>query len=167
MHVAAQSSYSSRRRHSADSGKWWWTSVASSTWSGSHRPSNASSQIKSCSCAKFRTSSAKDAWSLLKCEPLPLSLILTATLTPMFHPNLREIPSYKPMLKDYNYRDYALRRARLGFEKSRGLNKEECAGLFSKGKEMLEVLRRQATISRLYPHQVSEGFFCSFSCYVQ
>lgn len=56
---------------------------------------------------------------------------------------------------DYNYRDYALRRARTGFEQARLHTAEEAVEAFAKGQQQLEVVRRQATISRLYPHQSS------------
>ncbi len=66
--------------------------------------------------------------------------------------------SYK--IQDYNIRSYALRRARLGFEKNRGLIEVE--GLkreLEEGKRQLEMLKRQSQISRLYPegqHSVME-----------
>lgn len=58
------------------------------------------------------------------------------------------------MTQDYNYREYAMRRARKGFEMARGLSPSDAAGAFAKGQQELEVVRRQAVISRLYPHQV-------------
>ncbi|CAM9306033.1 unnamed protein product, partial [Choristocarpus tenellus] len=56
-------------------------------------------------------------------------------------------------LMDYNYRDYAIRRARLGFVKARECSPNESEKIFAKGEEQLQILRRQAIISRLYPHQ--------------
>eukprot|EP00904_Undaria_pinnatifida_P006442 jgi/Undpi1/2928/HiC_scaffold_14.g06305.m1 len=58
-------------------------------------------------------------------------------------------------LMDYNYRDYALRRARKGFEMARGFAPEEAEVAFAKGQQQLDLVRRQATISQLYPHQFS------------
>ncbi len=74
----------------------------------------------------------------------------------LFRSLLRE--SYK--IQDYNFRSYALRRVRLGFEKNRGLIEGE--GLkreLEEGKRSLEMLKRQSEISRLYPeaqHSVME-----------
>ncbi|CAN0420311.1 unnamed protein product, partial [Hapterophycus canaliculatus] len=56
---------------------------------------------------------------------------------------------------DYNYREYALRRARRGFELARGFAPEEAEAAFAKGQRELEIVRRQAAISQLYPHQTS------------
>lgn len=63
------------------------------------------------------------------------------------------------LFQDYNYRDYALRRARTGFEQARLHTAEEAVEAFAKGQQQLEVVRRQATISRLYPHQVGDVAF--------
>lgn len=58
------------------------------------------------------------------------------------------------MRQDYNYREYALRRSRRGFELARSYGAEDAAAAFAKGQQQLELVQRQATISRLYPHQV-------------
>ena len=47
-----------------------------------------------------------------------------------------------------------MRRARKGFEMARGFAPEEAEVAFAKGQQQLELVRRQATISQLYPHQV-------------
>ncbi len=74
----------------------------------------------------------------------------------LFRSLLRE--SYK--IQDYNFRSYALRRTRLGFEKNRGLIEgEELKHELEEGKRQLEMLKRQSQISRLYPesqHSVME-----------
>ncbi|CAN0162342.1 unnamed protein product [Ectocarpus sp. 6 AP-2014] len=59
------------------------------------------------------------------------------------------------LLMDYNYREYALRRARRGFELARGFAPEDAEAAFKKGQRELEIVRRQAAISQLYPHQTS------------
>ena len=63
-------------------------------------------------------------------------------------------PTSQNTSQDYNYRDYALRRARKGFEMARGFAPEEAEVAFAKGQQQLDLVRRQATISQLYPHQV-------------
>ena len=58
-------------------------------------------------------------------------------------------------LQDYNYREYALRRARTGFRANAGLSGEECMQAFLLGTKELEVLQRQVVLSRLYSPQIS------------
>ncbi|CAN0380105.1 unnamed protein product [Ascophyllum nodosum] len=67
----------------------------------------------------------------------------------------RDLRRQGARLMDYNYRDYALRRARKGFEMARAFSPEEAEAAFEKGKQQLEVVRRQAIISQLYPHKAS------------
>uniref|UniRef100_A0A7S1G6K1 Complex 1 LYR protein domain-containing protein n=1 Tax=Bicosoecida sp. CB-2014 TaxID=1486930 RepID=A0A7S1G6K1_9STRA len=52
--------------------------------------------------------------------------------------------------KDYNFREYALRRARAGFEENRAASGDAAAAALAEGNAALEVLRRQALISSLY-----------------
>mmetsp|Transcript_22029 Transcript_22029/g.37457 ORF Transcript_22029/g.37457 Transcript_22029/m.37457 type:complete len:145 (+) Transcript_22029:1090-1524(+) len=54
-------------------------------------------------------------------------------------------------IKDYNFRSYALRRMKAGFVKNRNLQGEEASAAIHDGKEQLEVLKRQAILSQLYP----------------
>ncbi len=64
-------------------------------------------------------------------------------------------------MQDYNFRSYALRRTRLGFEQNRSLVEgEELKGEVEEGKRQLEMLKRISQISRLYPepqHSVMEN----------
>mmetsp|Transcript_5966 Transcript_5966/g.14464 ORF Transcript_5966/g.14464 Transcript_5966/m.14464 type:complete len:86 (+) Transcript_5966:114-371(+) len=52
---------------------------------------------------------------------------------------------------DYNFRKYAMRRVRGGFEKNRHLEGDAAQAALNEGKEQMAVLTRQSTISRLYP----------------
>ncbi|KAL7563755.1 hypothetical protein ACA910_020441 [Epithemia clementina (nom. ined.)] len=54
-------------------------------------------------------------------------------------------------MKDYNFRMYALRRVKVGFQKNRSLQGEDAAAALANGMDQLEMLRRQATLSQLYP----------------
>lgn len=52
---------------------------------------------------------------------------------------------------DYNFRAYAIRRVRGGFEMNRNLQEDAAQKALKEGKEQLSVLARQSAISRLYP----------------
>ncbi|KAL3761868.1 hypothetical protein ACHAWU_009033 [Discostella pseudostelligera] len=52
---------------------------------------------------------------------------------------------------NYNFRVYALRRVRIGFENNRNLTGGEAEDAFVEGKEQLEILKRQAVLGHLYP----------------
>jgi hypothetical protein len=55
---------------------------------------------------------------------------------------------------NYNFREYALRRVRLGFRESVGVTDESVVQqLLQEGEKQLEMTRRQATISQLYPQK--------------
>ena len=57
---------------------------------------------------------------------------------------------------DYNFRMYAQRRIRAGFVETRAItSKEEAAGQYRYGQTQLELVRRQALISSLYPETPS------------
>ena len=59
-------------------------------------------------------------------------------------------------IRDYNFRSYAKRRARLGFEQSRDLRPgAEHDKAFAFGREQLELVRRQAVMSSMYTHEKS------------
>lgn len=61
---------------------------------------------------------------------------------------------------NYNFREYALRRVRLGFRENVGASDgAEIAKLLLNGQQQLEVVRKQAVISQLYPQarHVMEG----------
>jgi len=52
---------------------------------------------------------------------------------------------------DYNFRAYAMRRVRGGFDKNRNLEGDAAQKALNEGQEQLSVLARQSAISRLYP----------------
>ncbi|KAL7443978.1 hypothetical protein ACHAXH_009888 [Discostella pseudostelligera] len=54
-------------------------------------------------------------------------------------------------MDNYNFRLYALRRVRIGFENNRNLTGSEAEDAFVEGKEQLEILKRQAVVGHLYP----------------
>lgn len=54
-------------------------------------------------------------------------------------------------MNDYNFRMYAIRRVREGFEMNRNLAGEEAAAALRSGEEQLAVLRRQVILGDLYP----------------
>lgn len=51
---------------------------------------------------------------------------------------------------DYNVREYVRRRARVGFEEHRHLVGDEAARELRRGREALEVARRQASVYALF-----------------
>mmetsp|Transcript_8509 Transcript_8509/g.11154 ORF Transcript_8509/g.11154 Transcript_8509/m.11154 type:complete len:94 (-) Transcript_8509:146-427(-) len=67
----------------------------------------------------------------------------------------RGLIKYARQIQDYNFRAYALRRSRVGFEKNKNVEGDELAHIFSKGLQQLETVRRQALIGQLYPHELS------------
>lgn len=54
-------------------------------------------------------------------------------------------------MKDYNFRMYAQRRVKAGFSKNLHLRGEDISAAIASGIEQLEVLKRQAALSQLYP----------------
>jgi len=58
-------------------------------------------------------------------------------------------------LEDYNFRSYAKRRVALGFQEGRSSSGEEAAREYRDGVKNLEMLKRQALISHLYPSKRS------------
>ncbi|VEU38698.1 unnamed protein product [Pseudo-nitzschia multistriata] len=65
----------------------------------------------------------------------------------LFRRLLREAKQFN----DYNFRAYAVRRIRGGFEKNRHLEGDAAQIALKEGQEQFSVLARQSTISRLYP----------------
>jgi len=68
---------------------------------------------------------------------------------------------YRTMLRttklfaDYNFRSYAQRRVRVGFETARNYTGVERDNALMEGNRHLELLKRQGTISSLYPSEMS------------
>jgi len=56
---------------------------------------------------------------------------------------------------DYNLRSYARRRAREAFRQGKDAAQEDVLALVMRARKELEVVERQATISRLYQHEES------------
>lgn len=54
-------------------------------------------------------------------------------------------------VSDYNYRSYAVRRTKAGFDMNRSLQGEEAMKAISHGEKQLHVLHRQRVIGGLYP----------------
>ena len=54
-------------------------------------------------------------------------------------------------MEDYNFRTYAVRRVKTGFAKNRSLQGEALTAALEDGAAQLEVLKRQAVLSHLYP----------------
>eukprot|EP00549_Striatella_unipunctata_P006751 CAMPEP_0118714226 /NCGR_PEP_ID=MMETSP0800-20121206/26051_1 /TAXON_ID=210618 ORGANISM="Striatella unipunctata, Strain CCMP2910" /NCGR_SAMPLE_ID=MMETSP0800 /ASSEMBLY_ACC=CAM_ASM_000638 /LENGTH=79 /DNA_ID=CAMNT_0006619959 /DNA_START=22 /DNA_END=261 /DNA_ORIENTATION=+ len=54
-------------------------------------------------------------------------------------------------MKDYNFRNYALRRIKLGFEEGKAMEGESSVEALSFGEQQLELLKRQSLLTRLYP----------------
>ena len=57
--------------------------------------------------------------------------------------------------QDYNFRMYALRRTRTGYSEARDLAGDSAAAALAYGRDQLQVLKRQALISQLYPSALS------------
>ncbi|KAL3787678.1 hypothetical protein ACHAWO_000478 [Cyclotella atomus] len=56
---------------------------------------------------------------------------------------------------NYNFREYAIRRVRIGFQINRNLAGSERDLAIREGQEHLEVLKRQVVLGRLYPSATS------------
>mmetsp|Transcript_25589 Transcript_25589/g.54375 ORF Transcript_25589/g.54375 Transcript_25589/m.54375 type:complete len:85 (+) Transcript_25589:182-436(+) len=52
---------------------------------------------------------------------------------------------------NYNFRDYAIRRVRVGFQINRELTGNEASIALREGEEHLDILRRQVVLGGLYP----------------
>lgn len=72
----------------------------------------------------------------------------------------RELMRTSSQFSNYNFREYALRRVRLGFREHMGEKDGATVGaMLSEAERQLHMVRRQALISQLYPQQnhVLEG----------
>ena len=58
-------------------------------------------------------------------------------------------------MEDYNFRSYAKRRVVLGFTEGKGLSGEAAAREYQEGLKNLEMMKRQALLSHLYPSKRS------------
>lgn len=54
-------------------------------------------------------------------------------------------------ITDYNFRAYAKRRSRLGFEQGRNATGADLEARLEEGRQQLELMRRQALLSQMYP----------------
>mmetsp|Transcript_15566 Transcript_15566/g.25927 ORF Transcript_15566/g.25927 Transcript_15566/m.25927 type:complete len:80 (+) Transcript_15566:85-324(+) len=72
---------------------------------------------------------------------------MTSTALPLLRSLLREARH----INDYNFRSYAVRRVKAGFDKNRNLTGEEAAVAMRDGEEQLQVLKRQVVLGQLYP----------------
>jgi len=54
-------------------------------------------------------------------------------------------------MNDYNFRSYAIRRVRAGFDRNLLLEGDAARAALKEGEEQLAMLTRQSAISRLYP----------------
>eukprot|EP00567_Pseudictyota_dubia_P007292 CAMPEP_0197436114 /NCGR_PEP_ID=MMETSP1175-20131217/3591_1 /TAXON_ID=1003142 /ORGANISM="Triceratium dubium, Strain CCMP147" /LENGTH=80 /DNA_ID=CAMNT_0042965321 /DNA_START=15 /DNA_END=257 /DNA_ORIENTATION=+ len=72
---------------------------------------------------------------------------MTTTALPLYRSLLREARR----VSDYNFRNYAMRRVKVGFVANRDLQGEEASTALSDGMEQLEMLRRQVVLGQLYP----------------
>jgi len=68
---------------------------------------------------------------------------------------LRSLLREAGKMNDYNFRSYALRRVKGGFQKNQSLQGSEAAAAIQVGQEQLEVLKRQAIIGNLYPSETN------------
>ena len=66
-------------------------------------------------------------------------------------PLFRTLSREARKMNDYNFRMYAIRRVREGFEMNRNLAGEDAAVALRSGEEQLAVLRRQVILGDLYP----------------
>lgn len=64
---------------------------------------------------------------------------------------LRSFLRHGSKITNYNFREHAKRRALQGFRANRALTGSELQSKFDEGRVQLEVLKRQAVISQLYP----------------
>jgi len=58
-------------------------------------------------------------------------------------------------MSDYNFRSYALRRVKTGFENNRHLVGEDAQRALQEGQIQFETLKRQSMISQMYPSATS------------
>lgn len=65
----------------------------------------------------------------------------------------RQLIRHACHMKDYNFRSYAIRRIKIGYEENRHLipQSEEYNIALKEGYQQLEMLRRQSMLSQLYP----------------
>mmetsp|Transcript_6862 Transcript_6862/g.15889 ORF Transcript_6862/g.15889 Transcript_6862/m.15889 type:complete len:82 (-) Transcript_6862:317-562(-) len=56
---------------------------------------------------------------------------------------------------NYNFRLYAIRRTRIGFESNKNLSGKDAELALQEGKEQLDLLRRQVVLGNLYPSEPS------------
>ncbi|KAL3790364.1 hypothetical protein HJC23_002750 [Cyclotella cryptica] len=54
-------------------------------------------------------------------------------------------------MDNYNFREYATRRVRVGFENNRNLAGDHLDMALREGREQLDILKRQVVLGRLYP----------------
>jgi hypothetical protein len=59
------------------------------------------------------------------------------------------------LIADYNFREYALRRTKLGFQQGKKLAGEDLKMALDKAQEGLGVIKRTAIMGGLYPHTLS------------
>mmetsp|Transcript_16796 Transcript_16796/g.22990 ORF Transcript_16796/g.22990 Transcript_16796/m.22990 type:complete len:84 (-) Transcript_16796:398-649(-) len=80
---------------------------------------------------------------------------MTSTQLSLFRTLLREAKK----MNDYNFRSYAVRRVKTGFNANRNLQGEEATAAITEGVKQLEVLKRQVVLGQLYPseHSVMES----------
>mmetsp|Transcript_13225 Transcript_13225/g.19986 ORF Transcript_13225/g.19986 Transcript_13225/m.19986 type:complete len:84 (-) Transcript_13225:316-567(-) len=52
---------------------------------------------------------------------------------------------------NYNFRQYAIRRVKVGFQLNKDLTGNEASIAFREGEEQLDILRRQVVLGSLYP----------------
>ena len=64
---------------------------------------------------------------------------------------MRSLMRHSSKIVDYNFRAHAKRRTRAGFDLHRGASGEQLAETYRYGLVQLEVVKRQALISQLYP----------------
>mmetsp|Transcript_29570 Transcript_29570/g.86269 ORF Transcript_29570/g.86269 Transcript_29570/m.86269 type:complete len:88 (+) Transcript_29570:91-354(+) len=69
-----------------------------------------------------------------------------AQVVPLFRSLMREGRAFM----DYNFRSYAMRRIRLGFDQNRGAGASQLPELLEEGRSALLLLRRQSSVSRLF-----------------
>mmetsp|Transcript_27305 Transcript_27305/g.31169 ORF Transcript_27305/g.31169 Transcript_27305/m.31169 type:complete len:81 (-) Transcript_27305:215-457(-) len=74
-----------------------------------------------------------------------------STISSLYRSMLRE----SRKIADYNFRSYANRRVKLGFDKNRSLVGENAELALQEGQTQLQLLKRQAMISQMYPSATS------------
>mmetsp|Transcript_17154 Transcript_17154/g.25993 ORF Transcript_17154/g.25993 Transcript_17154/m.25993 type:complete len:85 (-) Transcript_17154:856-1110(-) len=76
---------------------------------------------------------------------------MTMSVLTLYRSLLREAKT----VSDYNFRSYALRRIKAGFNKNRQLQGEEITSALCEGQNQLEMLKRQSMLTRMYPSATS------------